>query len=146
MRRIFTTALIGYGLLFSGAAASAQVYGRGSYDHGQFSGEFGRYPDDRDSDRGRGRDLFDRVRNDLNRAGSDSDRYGNGADRRRLNKARQELGEFQGKWARGKFDRHELDDVIKSLDHVVRDNSLDSRDYQTLQSDLAQLRDFRARN
>lgn len=146
MRSIFTTALIGYGLLFSGAAANAQVYGRGSYDHGRFSGEFGRYPDDRNPDRDAGRGLFDRVRNDLNRAESDSDRYGHGGDRRRLNKVREELGEFEGKWARGRFDRHELDDVIKNLQRVVKDNPLHSRDRDALRSDLDQLRDFRARN
>ena len=141
MRRLLGKALLGCGLLMGGVAANAQVYGRGGYDNGRVYGEFGRYPDDR-YDRGGG--LFDRVRADLDRA--ESTYYTSGGDHRRFNKVREELSEFQGKWANGRFDRHELDDVIGTLQRVVNDNRLSYRDRDVLQDDLYRLRDFRARN
>jgi hypothetical protein len=142
MRQTLAKVLISSGLLLSGVAANAQVYGGGYYDRGRFYGEFGHYPDRGD----RGGDLFDRVRSDLDRAESYSDRYRDGGDHRRFNKVREELGEFQSKWARGRFDRHELDDVIKALQRVVNDSRLEYRDRDALREDLYQLRDFRASN
>jgi hypothetical protein len=136
MRKILAKALMG-SVLLCGIAANAQVYGRGYYDQGRVYGEFGR-------DRDRGPGLFDRVRADMDRAESHS--YWNGGDRRRFNKVREELGEFQSKWANGRYDRHELDDAIGALQKVVNDNRLEYRDRGALQDDLFRLRDFRASN
>ena len=142
MRQVLAKAFVGAVLVAGGTAANAQVYGGGYYDHGRFYGEVGRDRDDRyREDRGGG--LFDRVRADLDRAEADS--HWNGGDRRRFNKVREELGEFQGKWASGRFDKHELDDAIGALQKVVSDNRLDYRDRDVLRDDLFRLRDFRAR-
>lgn len=136
MRQAFATGLLGCALLLSGAVADAQVYGRGYYDGGRVYGEYRRHDP--------GRDLFDRVWRDVERAESYSYRYGDGGDRRRFNKLREELREFQDKWARGRFDRHELDDVIGALQRVLNDNRLDDRQRDALQEDIYELRDFRA--
>jgi hypothetical protein len=142
MRHAFPIVLIGSCLLLTGITAQAQVYGRGSYENGRLTAEFGRYPENRDL----GPALLDRVRRDVDRADSDSFRVGGGSgDHKRFNKVREELGEFQGKLSSGRFDRHELDDAIKNLQRVVNDNRLDYRDRDVLVGDLAQLREFRAR-
>lgn len=148
MRQVLRRVLIGSGLLLGGiaacgSAANAQVYGGGYYDHGRVYGEFGRDRDPR-ANRGGGGEIFDRVRADLDRAESNS--YTSGGDRRKFNKVREELGEFQGKWANGRYDRHELDDAIGALQHVVNSSRIDYRDRDVLQDDLYRLRDFRARN
>jgi hypothetical protein len=142
MREVQAKIFLG-AILFAGAiAANAQVYGGGYYDRGRFYGEVGRDRDDRYRD-DRGGGLFNRVRADLDRAEGNS--HWNGGDRRRFNKVREELGEFQGKWVNGRFDKHELDDAIGALQKVVRDNRLDYRDRDVLAEDLSHLRDFRAR-
>ena len=85
------------------------------------------------------RDLFSRLRSDIERAEANSN--WNGGDRRRFNKVREELGEFQRSGT-----RHELNDTISALQHVVNSNRLINGDRQTLAQDLYQLQDFRARN
>ena len=141
MRQLLVRALVGSALLMGAVAANAQVYGRGSYENGRFYGEFGRDRDDRYNNGG---GLFDRVRSDLDRA--ESTAYSNGGDRRRFNKVREELSEFQAKYANGRLDKHELDETISALQRVVNDNRLQYRDRDVLQDDLYRLRDFRARN
>src|SRR5262249_14855897 len=142
---LLRNAIVGSALLAgAGAVAQAQVYGGGYYDNGRFYGEFGRddrYPDHRGY---RGGDLFARVRGDLHRAQAHS--YSDGGTRRRFNRVREELGEFQGKLASGRYDRHELDDAIGALQKVVSDNRLDYRDREVLQEDLFRLREFRSAN
>lgn len=91
-----------------------------------------------------GREPLDRVRTDLERAARDM-RYLSRDDMKRIGKVRDEIGEFQRKWERGRFDRGELDDVINSLQKVVGRNRLHPRDRDLLLNDLAQLRDFRSR-
>ena len=139
MRHLLTKALIGSGILLASITAQAQVYGGGSWDRGRPFGEFGRN-DYSDPSRG----LFDQVRRDLDRAESISDRYNYGRNRGHFKKVREEMSEFQSKLARGRFDRHELDDVIKSLQRVVNDNNYGYRDSDNLRADLDQLREFRA--
>jgi hypothetical protein len=95
-------------------------------------------------DRGYDREPLNRVRADLERAGHDM-YYLSGGERRRLNKAREEIGEFQTKWERGRYDKGELNDVISSVQHVVDHNRLQPRDREYLMEDLARLREFRAR-
>jgi hypothetical protein len=111
-------------LLFT-VAASAQ-YPRGD-----------RYYD-RDDYRNRGGILY-QVRADLDRAESHS--YANGGDRKRFNKVREELNDFQRSG-----NPHELNEAIGRLQNVVNDNRLAPRDRDILADDLYRLRDFRARN
>lgn len=141
MQHLLMKALIGSGVLLSTITAQAQVYGSATWDHGRFSGEFGRnnYSD------GTG-GLFDQIRRDLDRAEAISDRYNAGRNRGHFNKVREEMGEFQSKLAKGRFDSHELNDVIKSLQRVINDNRHDYRDGDNLRADLDQLREFRARH
>jgi hypothetical protein len=123
-------------LLAAGATAYAQYPGpygdRGGYgDRGSYYG--------RDAYNRNPGDLFGRVRADLERAEANSN--WNGGDRRRFNKVREELGEFQRTGKRG-----ELNDTISAMQHVVDSNRLAYRDRNVLAQDLYQLRDFRARD
>jgi hypothetical protein len=103
-----------------------------------------RYDGYRDDRSRAGREPLDRVRADLERAMRDS-RYLSRDDMKRMDKVRQEINQFQNKWERGRFDRHELDDVINSLQKVIDRNRLDPRDRNMLLNDSAQLREFRSR-
>ena len=88
------------------------------------------------------REPLDEVRADLDRASRDM-HYLSRSEMNRFNKVRHEIGEFQHKWERGKFDRRQLDDVIRSLDQVVNRNRLHPRDRDLLLNDIARLRGFR---
>ena len=88
------------------------------------------------------REPLDEVRADLDRASRDM-YYLSRSEMNRFNKVRHEIGEFQRKWERGKFDRRELDDVIRSLDQVVNRNRLQPRDRDLLLNDISRLRGFR---
>lgn len=85
--------------------------------------------------------LVDRVHTDLNHAYSVFKFSGD--DRERLNKAEKESREFAQKWAKGKFDKDQLDDVIDSIQHVLDNNKLpvDARD--SISKDVEQLRNMR---
>jgi hypothetical protein len=89
------------------------------------------------------REPLNYVRADLDRAGRDM-YYLSGRELKRFNHVREEIAEFQAKWDRGRFDRHELDDVIGSLQSVVDKNRLEPRDRDRLLDDLSRLRAFRA--
>jgi len=122
------------GLLAVGASAQPQYYpgpppANRYSDRGPYYGRDERNPGD----------LFNRLRSDIERAEGNSN--WNGGDRRRFNKVREELGEF-----RRSGNRHELNDTISALQHVVDSNHLVYRDRDILAQDLYQLRDFRARN
>jgi hypothetical protein len=123
MRPFLKNATLAAGLLLLGFGANAQP----RYDYGW------------------GREPLDRVRADLDRAARDV-RYLSGGDFRRFEHARQEIREFQEKWNRGKFDHHELDDVIGSLQSVVRSNRIRPRDREILMNDLERLREIRSRS
>jgi hypothetical protein len=125
MRRFVATILAGSALLLLTVSANAQ-YPRGD-----------RYYD-RDDYRNRG-GILERVREDLNRAESHS--YANGGDRKRFNKVREELNDFQRSG-----NPHELNEPIGRLQNVVNDNRLAPRDRDILADDLYRMRDFRARN
>jgi hypothetical protein len=81
--------------------------------------------------------LVDQVHTDLNHA------YGvwhfSNDDRERLNRAEKDSREFAQKWAKGKFDKDQLDGVISSIQHVLDNNKLpvDARD--AISKDLTQL-------
>jgi hypothetical protein len=85
--------------------------------------------------------LIDRVHSDLNQAYSVYKFSGD--DRERLNKAEKESRDFEHKWAKGKFDKDQLDDVISSIQHVLDNNKLpvDARD--AISNDVTQLRNMR---
>jgi cell division septum initiation protein DivIVA len=85
--------------------------------------------------------LVDQVHNDLNHAYAVF--HFSGEDRERLNKPEKDSREFAQKWAKGKFDKDQLDDVISSIQHVLDNNKLpvDARD--SISKDLAQLRNMR---
>ncbi|HXA66981.1 MAG TPA: hypothetical protein VNV82_17620 [Bryobacteraceae bacterium] len=122
------------GLLAVGASAQPQYYpgpppvDRYS-DRGSYYGRYERTPGD----------LFNRLRSDIERAEANSN--WNGGDRRRFNKVREELSEFQRSG-----NRHELNDTISALQHVVNSNRLLYGDREVLARDLYELQDFRVRN
>jgi len=126
MKRFLTATLLGASLV--SVAAYAQYQPPYGY----------RYSDRDDYRRYRGGDLFERVRADLDRVEGAS--YWNDGDRHRINKVREELGEFQRS---GSHD--ELNDAIGALQKVVNDNRMPPRDREMLAGDLYQMRDFRAR-
>jgi hypothetical protein len=85
--------------------------------------------------------LVDRVHNDLNHAYSVF--HFSGDDRERLNKAEKESREFAQKWAKGNFDKGQLDDVISSIQHVLDHNKLPEDARDSISNDVAQLRNMR---
>jgi hypothetical protein len=125
-------------VLAAGATAYAQYPGPFG-DRGGYSARGQHYGYGRDAYNRNPGDLFGRVRADLERAEANSN--WDGGDRRRFNKVREELSEFQRSG-----NRHELNDTISALQHVVDSNRLAYRDRDVLAQDLYQLRDFRARN
>lgn len=141
MRGFLKNSLIGSGLLLLGLSANAQVY-RG--DNGYYRGDPGYGYSNNGYDYRSGREPLDRVRADLDRAAADVGYLSRG-EMSRFNHAREEIAEFQSKWNRGFFDRHELDDVIGSLQHVVNSNRLRYQDRDILIGDLERLREVRAR-
>ena len=115
---------------------------------------------DRDRDRGdrdrddfyRGRDdfyrrddwrqrFFQHVREDLEHVRSVT--FPIGADQYRLARTVQQLDELQDKLARHSYDERELNEVIDSLDRVLRDNRLSGRNRDVLSEDLNRMREFR---
>ena len=121
------------GLLAAGANAQPPIYpGPPPAERYSDQGPYGR--DERNP-----RDLFSRLRSNIERAEANSN--WNGGDRRRFNKVREELGEFQRSG-----NRHQLNDTITALQHVVNSNRLIYGDREILARDLYQLQDFRARN
>jgi hypothetical protein len=124
--------VIGASVFLFAAGAFAQGYG---YDR-----------DDRRyrNERAYGGSPVERALSDLNQVSSYG--YRNRGDMRRVNKAREELSEFQNKWARGRFDKGELDDAIGAIQHVVNSTWISQRDASMLQEDLYRLREFRAQS
>ncbi len=89
----------------------------------------------------RGR-FFERVRQDIDYVERNS--FSGHGDRYRLDRTRQELGDIQREWAAyHRYSRRDLDDVIRALADVVRDNRMHPRDREILEDDLRRLRDFR---
>ena len=130
MRNLLIRSLAGAGVLLLALSACAQDYPGYRDDRGGYREE-----------RGNRGGLIEQVRSDLSYAQSGV--YSRGAAKR-LNKANEELCEFQRKWNTGRFDRHELDDSIAAIQKVVDHNGLDDRARSTLWNDLQRLRDFRA--
>ncbi|MGI8991329.1 MAG: hypothetical protein ACR2I2_17325 [Bryobacteraceae bacterium] len=132
MKQIFGKSAVGFGMLLIGFGAQlgqAQVYDGRGY---------------RGGDRGPNASyaLFDQVQADLNRAATFG--YLRGGQRRELAKASRDLAEFEGRWSRGRFDRHELDEAIGRIQHVVDHSGLNYRDRSALLDDVGRMRQFRA--
>jgi hypothetical protein len=93
----------------------------------------------------RGRDwrthLFSRIREDLEHVQSVTFPFG--SDQYRISRAVQELNELQDMLGRGRYDRRELDDVVRALRQVLSDNRLARRDREVLTEDANRLQDFR---
>ena len=85
--------------------------------------------------------LVDRVHTDLNHAYSVF--HFSGEERERLNKAEKESREFAQKWARGKFDKDQLDGVISSIQHALDNNKMPEDARDAISRDVAQLRNMR---
>ncbi len=132
MERIFGSA-IGFGLLLVGFGVQlgqAQVYDGRGYNRGGDRGPNASYA------------LFDQVQADLNRAATFG--YLRGGQRRDLANASRDLAEFEGRWSRGRFDRHELDEAIGRIQKVINHSGLNYRDRSALLDDVGRMRQFRA--
>jgi hypothetical protein len=131
MRQLLWNGLAGAGLLLLALNGNAQVRDR---DGGYYGRDYGyreetRFP-------------MERVISDLNRAESNS-RLDRG-DWKRFDRARKEIADFQRTWSAGRFNRHELDQAIASMQRVVDARSLNYRDRAVLVDDLNRMREFRA--
>ena len=154
MRSLLTKGLAASTLLLMAVAARAQY-------------PDGRYPDDRQYQDRHGDPGYGRPYGDSRYGAPRYDgRYARGGDspiarvqadlryaqwavysrseRKRINKAQEELSEFENKWRRGRFDRHELDDSIAAVQHVIDHNGMDERARSMLWNDVEMLRQFRA--
>ena len=85
--------------------------------------------------------IFEHVRSDLDHVGSAI--WASGKERRRLDRTKQELTELHNKLVQGRYDEHELDDVIDSVVKSANDERLAPRDRDVLHDDLNRLRDYR---
>jgi hypothetical protein len=85
--------------------------------------------------------LFSRIREDLDHVQRITFPFG--SDQRRIVGAKQELDQLQDMQSHGRYDRRQLDDVIRAVGDVVADNRLASRDRDVLTDDLHRLQDFR---
>ncbi|HKD07632.1 MAG TPA: hypothetical protein VKB79_17145 [Bryobacteraceae bacterium] len=85
--------------------------------------------------------MFDRVRMDLDRAANYP--YSSRGDRKRFDEARRGLFDFEARFDRGVYDKHDFDRVIERVQNVAAHNSLDPRDRGALDEDLRRMRDFR---
>jgi hypothetical protein len=85
--------------------------------------------------------LFAHVRTDLDHIGSAI--WASGKERRRLDRTKEELADLQGRLESGRYDEHELNDVIDSMKKSANDDRLASRDKDVLSDDLNRLRDYR---
>ena len=92
-------------------------------------------------DHGHTRDIVDRVQADLERA-ADFTRN-NGKESERYHNVQHHLSEFDRELRRGRFDKDKLDTAIDDLKNVVKNNTLESKDRDTLAADLSDLRTLR---
>jgi len=86
--------------------------------------------------------LFYHVRMDLDHVQSVT--WPGGRDMHRIDRTKHQLDEMQFKLEHGRYDEHELNDVIGSLNKVVEDNRMRPRDRDILNDDLNRMRDYRA--
>ncbi len=89
------------------------------------------------------RSLVSRVQNDLRRA----ERFTRPSEKEkeRFYNAQRHLSQFDRDLSRGKFDKDKLDEAIDDVHNVVKNNTLSPGDRDTLEGDLRDLRELRAR-
>jgi hypothetical protein len=85
--------------------------------------------------------VFAEVKEDLDHVQSTTF---SGRDEFRLVRTKQQLDELQGDLVARRYNEPKLDEVIGSLQRVVADNRMSSRDRGILNEDLEHLRDYRA--
>lgn len=90
---------------------------------------------------GRARELVARVQADLERSAEFVRR--NEKERERYHNVQHKLSDFDKELRAGHFDKGKLDDAIDDLKNVVKNNTLESRDRDTLAADLSDLRTLR---
>lgn len=123
MRHLILSSIVGSGLLLFAMGASAQETPRA------FSGS-----QDRDT-------FIARVQTDLDRAAATADGF-NG-DRTRIDRARDEVSEFEQQMDDGNYNPATLTDAIVSLQRIVDNNRLYERVRTSVSDDLIRLRDMR---
>lgn len=136
MLRFIRNAFIGSSLLLFGAAAYAQIY----QDRDDFPRRTDRY-----YDRGYyNGNMVGQVRADLDQPMSMP--YLSHDQRKVLNKAREDLRDFDRASNGGKFDRHELDEAIARIQSVADSGRISEETRAMLMDDANRLRDLRANN
>lgn len=135
MRFSIQSNVIGCGLLLVLAAgAHAQTYG-----HPPYAGDdYYRGPVYERPYGGNGWALYEQVEQDLNRAAFDV--YGS---HRRIDHARKEVRDVERQLRRGRFDRDEMGEAIRAVDHVLDNSPLPEADRAALWRDMEQMRRFR---
>ena len=84
--------------------------------------------------------MFSEVREDLDHVQATT--FG-GRDEFRIVRTKEELNELQGDLEAHRYTQAKLDDVIATLQRVVADNRMSSRDREMLNDDLRRLREYR---
>lgn len=125
--------VIGSSLLLMSVAANAQYRDRDDYYRGDRDYRGGYYNSG---------NIVDQVHYDIERALAVG--YLSHGQYRTLQKAQEDLNDFQRSWNRGGFDKHELDEAIGRLQSVVDSRRLPYEMGSRLQDDANRLRDFRA--
>jgi hypothetical protein len=87
------------------------------------------------------RGLFQRVREDVEHLQHSTFPFT--GDQSRLSRTIFELNELQTKLADGRYDEHELNDVMYALSAVLQNNRISVRDRDVLSDDLRRMREFR---
>jgi len=85
--------------------------------------------------------VFEEVRTDLDHIWSAA--RASDKERHRLDRTKDELVDLQAKLERGRYDEHELNDVVDSLRKSANDERLSPRDRDVLTDDLNRLMDYR---
>jgi hypothetical protein len=85
--------------------------------------------------------LFQRVREDVEHLQRST--YPFTGDQSRLSRTIFELNELQDKLSQGRYDEHELEDVMYALTSVLQNNRLSARDRDILTDDLSRMREYR---
>ena len=87
------------------------------------------------------KNLFQRVREDVEHLQRSTFPFT--GDQSRLSTTIVQLNELQGKLSQGRYDEHELGDVMQDLTSVLQNNRLSAGDRNILTDDLNRMRDFR---
>lgn len=87
------------------------------------------------------RDLVAKVQNDLERAANFTS--SKEKEQNRYRSVQRRLSEFDRELKKGTFDKGKLDGAIGELKEVVKDNTLESHDRDSLAADLTALRVLR---